>query len=103
VPALVTGVEVDTVSCASPGNCGAVGDYRVLCQGTRCPDQRALVVSEVNGAWGNAEEIPGTATLNLGNDAGTNSVSCTSVGKCSAGGCYAASSSFQQAFVVSEH
>jgi hypothetical protein len=60
-----------------------------------------------NGAWGKAEEVPGTAALNKGGDAEINSVSCASAGNCSAGGFYESSSNpppagTSQAFVVTE-
>ena len=54
------------------------------------------------GAWGNAEEVPGTATLNAGGNADVLSVSCGAPGNCAAGGFYADSSHRQQAFVVSQ-
>jgi hypothetical protein len=73
---------VDSLSCASPGNCGAAGSYSLPCQGIQCIDQQAFVLSEVNGIWGNAIEVPGTATLNGGNDAAAGPLSCTAPGKC---------------------
>jgi hypothetical protein len=93
--------QVDSLSCASPGNCGAAGSYSLPCQGIQCIDQQAFVVSEVNGIWGNATEVPGTATLNGGNDAAAGPLSCTAPGKCTAAGSYTTSSA-QPAFVVSE-
>jgi len=60
------------------------------------------VVSEVNGTWGTAIEVPGTPALNTGGIADTLSVSCASAGNCSAGGDYLPSSGEGQAFVVSE-
>ena len=103
VPRLLGGTEINSVSCASAGNCSAGGDYT-----DSSSLQQAFVVSEVNGTWQQAEEVPGTATLNnlppnsnLGG-AQVNSVSCASAGNCSAGGDYTDSSSLQQAFVVSE-
>jgi hypothetical protein len=88
--------ELDTVSCASAGNCGAGGYY--IGSGT----QQAFVVSQVNGVWGNAEEVPNTATLNAGGAAQLTSVSCASAGNCSAGGWYSDRSGDGQAFVVSQ-
>ena len=52
------------------------------------------------GTWGTAIEVPGTATLNTGNNAAVTSVSCAPAGGCAAGGYYWANSS-RQAFVVS--
>jgi hypothetical protein len=47
---------------------------------------QAFVISEVNGTWGTAEEVPGTAALNQGGFAYVGSVSCASPGNCAAGG-----------------
>ena len=86
------------VSCGSAGNCGAGGAYT---DSTGINGQ-AFVASQVNGTWHTAIEVPGTAALNQGGDAGISSVSCASAGKCSAGGSYVDSSGHSQAFVVSE-
>jgi hypothetical protein len=89
--------QVNSVSCASPGNCSAGGFYTEAAEG----DQQAFVVTETSGTWGTAEEVPGTATLNTGGQAQVNSVSCASPGDCSAGGTYSGGS-IPQAFVVTE-
>jgi hypothetical protein len=96
--ALNTGrvAAITSVSCASAGNCSAGGGYL-----DGSGHSQAFVVSQVNGTWGTAREVPGTAALNAGNDA-INSVSCGSAGNCSAGGYYKDSSGHRQAFVVSE-
>lgn len=61
------------------------------------------MVSEVNGTWQTAMEVPGTAALNTGQDAEVESVSCASAGNCSAGGYYNGGSGVgTHAFVVSE-
>jgi Peptidase A4 family len=92
------GAGVDSVSCASAGNCSAGGYYDDDGSG----HDQAFVVSQVNGTWGKAEEVPGTAALNTGNAALVNSVSCASAGNCSAGGNYTDGSGHNQAFVVSQ-
>ena len=89
--------QVNSVSCASAGNCSAGGFYK---DGSL--HQQAFVVSKVNGSWHTAIEVPGTATLNKGGGAAVSSVSCASAGNCSAGGAYEDSSKRGQAFVVSE-
>jgi hypothetical protein len=98
--ALNTGgfAQVTSVSCVSAGNCGAGGFYLEV--GT--DDQQAFVASETNGTWGNAEEVPGTASLNSLGYAQVNSVSCASAGNCSAGGFYADNPGGQSPFVVTE-
>jgi hypothetical protein len=59
----------------------------------------AWVASEVHGAWKTAAHIE--TSLDLGDGAVVNSVSCPSAGNCSADGFYAAAG-HREAFVVSE-
>ncbi len=90
------GAETVSVSCASPGDCSA---------GRFCADsagRQAFVVSQVSGAWGTAEEVPGTAALNTGGDGEISSVSCASPGDSSAGGWYEQAGNHYQAFVADE-
>jgi hypothetical protein len=86
-----------SVSCASAGNCGAGGWYT-----DKAGHSQAFVVSQKNGVWGKALEVPGTAALNADGLAMTNALSCASAGNCSAGGVYYDSGANNQAFVVSE-
>jgi hypothetical protein len=88
---------VTSVSCASAGNCSAGGEYK-----DGSGRFHAFVVSEINGTWHKAEQVPGTAGLNQGKNASVTSVSCPAAGNCSAGGYYADGSGRTQAFVVSE-
>ncbi len=87
---------VGSVSCASAGNCAAGGYYR-----DASGHLQAFVVDELNGTWGNAQEVPGTATLNIGK-AYVSSLSCPTAGNCAAGGYYEDSSRHYQAFVANE-
>jgi hypothetical protein len=86
-----------SISCSSPGNCSAGGWYD-----DASGHQQVFVVDEMGGVWGNAEELPGLASLNTGNDAALSSISCASAGNCSAGGTYLLASAFEEAFVVNE-
>ena len=74
---------VTSVSCGSPGNCAAGGYYAPDTGGS----QLAFVVSERNGRWRKALEVPGLAALHTGQDE-VNSVSCASASSCTAGGEY---------------
>ncbi|MGA2970811.1 MAG: hypothetical protein ABSE75_13535 [Acidimicrobiales bacterium] len=88
---------VNSISCTSPGNCGASGGYSTA----SLPED--FVVNETNGSWGNAEEVPGFATLAVGGSAAiTNPISCSSAGNCSSGGGYIDSLGAYQAYVVTE-
>jgi len=88
--------SVDSVSCAAAGACAAGGHY------SDGSNYQAFVVSETNGTWGDAVEVPGTAALNSGGNASVDSVSCGAVGACAAAGYYADGSANRQAFVVNE-
>ena len=90
--------DITSVSCASAGNCSAGGSYAIAPNN----ENQAFVVTETNGTWGTALEVPGSAALNTGVDARASSVSCTAAGKCSAVGSYFTSSRLSGAFVVSE-
>src|SRR5580704_2858779 len=69
--------HVNSVSCGSAGNCSAGGYYT-----DDNGDRQAFVASETDGTWGTAEEVPGTAALDQGDDAQTISLSCASAGNC---------------------
>jgi hypothetical protein len=86
--------ELRSISCGSSGNCAAGGDIS-----DGAGHYQAFVVNQVNGSWGNAQEVPGIATIVAGSPFGARvtSISCASAGNCAAGG-YAG----VQAFVVDE-
>jgi len=63
---------------------------------------QGFVVTETNGRWGKAIEVPGSAALNAGGNAGVGSVSCATASSCSADGQYQDGSARFQAFVVSK-
>jgi hypothetical protein len=88
---------VSSVSCASEGNCAAAGSYYDY-----AGNVRAFVVSQVNGRWGRAIQVPGTAALAGVGHATVNTVSCASAGNCSAGGYYSDRAGSLRALVVSE-
>jgi hypothetical protein len=64
---------LNSVSCASPGNCAAAGDY----------DLGVFVAIEKNGVWAKETTVPGALPVKA-----VNSVSCASAGSCVAGGFY---------------
>src|SRR6266851_1471301 len=86
---------VSSVSCAAAGTCAA-GAFYTDGSGSR----QAFVVSEQQGVWARAIEVPGLGALNKGGDARVNSVSCPSAGNCAAGGNYFDGPGHRQGFVV---
>jgi hypothetical protein len=101
----VGGARLNTLSCGSAGNCAAGGYYLVAptLTGDSEDEWEAFLVTEVNGRWGKAREVPGTAALNSNGQAQLSTVFCRSAGNCSAAGFYAAGTGGGLfTFVVSE-
>jgi len=61
-------VSLRSVSCASPGNCGAVGEYT-----DSSNERQGLLLSETASVWG---------TVELGSGVPSNAISCPSAGGC---------------------
>jgi Bacterial Ig-like domain (group 3) len=89
-------VQTRAVSCASPGNCSAVGNYD-----DGSGDENAFTAAEVNGTWQDARELPVPPADNAVN-VHVNALSCPSAGNCGAGGFYNDTSGDRQAFVANE-
>jgi hypothetical protein len=87
---------VDSVSCAAAGNCAAGGDDS--------PYGLGFVVSEKNGVWGRAREVPGLRGLATGAQgragATVTTLSCGSADHCAAAGYYSGSAQNLQGFVT---
>jgi hypothetical protein len=90
-------VSVGSVSCASAGECTAVGYYH-----DASGHSQALVLGESSGAWsaGIRASFPSDAGVNATGFLGL--VSCASAGNCSAVGGYTDSSGNGQGLLVSE-
>ena len=84
------------VSCVSSGDCRAVGGY-----GDSANAFQSFDDTETGGIWQNAEETPGTATLNTEGNGSWEAVSCTPDGGCAAAGVYKDSSGYIQDMVLS--
>jgi hypothetical protein len=97
-------VALNSVACASQGNCVAVGAYADT--GTRFLDQ-ALVTTETNGVWGQGSKLtlPSGADPTDTADGGSVdliSATCTGLGDCVAVGTYVDTSGSYQAMVATE-
>jgi hypothetical protein len=69
-----------SISCSSPGNCTSGGDY--VDDGFSETPTQAYLVNEVNGAWADVTEVPGSESLNRGDIATVTQVSCSADGAC---------------------
>jgi hypothetical protein len=94
--------SVSSLSCWSPGDCVAAGQYALGGTVNGTVDTQAFVVTEEDGSWDRATGLPGLAALNTGKQASANSISCTVGGNCSVGGSYFTASGQHQAFVADE-
>ena len=90
---------VEGLSCASPGNCAAVGEYY---DGT-LDEPETFLLSETNGTWSSAvqAELPANAEPKS-NTIHTKGVSCGSVGSCAVAGEYFDASNKMQGFLLDE-
>lgn len=88
---------INDVSCASLGNCLAVGSYRTVAGNTD-----AMVAIETDSTWAPARTVvaPGDAAANPA--ASLKGVSCSSTVDCAAAGTYSATSSGSEAMVASQ-
>jgi PASTA domain len=92
-------VELSSVSCASPGNCSAVGDYH-----DSSGSPQGLLLTESAGTWGAGVEaaLPANAATGANQFVELNSVSCASAGNCSAVGRYEDNSGGHQGLLLTE-
>lgn len=78
--------SINSVSCASTGNCTAGGDYRYLYKNMPDGGSTAFAVTELNGRWARLNFIPGVARLDTNHIAAISTVSCTAPATCTAAG-----------------
>ncbi len=90
-------VVVQDVSCASAGNCTAVGLYE-----DSAFNRHGLLWSETSGTWAAGVEASLPANAGTNSNAGLADVSCASAGNCAAVGSYGDSSGHEQGLLLTE-
>jgi hypothetical protein len=90
-------VSLGSVSCASAGNCVAIGGYR-----DNLTQNQALLLSESSGTWSAAMQPPLPADGGTNGGHGLRSVSCPSAGNCAVTGYYYDSSGNTQGLLLNE-
>jgi hypothetical protein len=93
---------VTALSCSSPGNCSAGGEYAPSPPSRVALRTEAFVVTQTDGHWGKAVTVPGLPALNKGELAQVYSLSCSSPGNCATGGYYSDAKDHPHGFVASE-
>src|SRR5207245_689349 len=92
------GVFLNSVSCASAGNCSAVGDYT-----DSSGHRQGVLLSETAGTWAPGVDAVPPAGAATDPSVGLASVSCAAAGNCSAVGDYhAGRPHHQQGLLLSE-
>jgi hypothetical protein len=90
----------EAISCPAKGTCSAAGIYDdAAAMGS---GRRVFTVGEEGGVWGAAQAVPSVATLNAGDNAAFEAVSCASPGNCGGGGGYEDATGTPHSFVVAE-
>src|SRR5438876_971921 len=90
-------VSISSVSCASAGNCSAVGEYT-----DSSGHEQGLLMTETAGTWVTGVEASLPAGAASDPQVSLSSVSCASAGNCSAVGAYRDSSGHNQGLLLTE-
>jgi Bacterial Ig-like domain (group 3) len=88
---------VNSVSCASDGNCVLVGHYT-----DATGRWQPFIAEETGGTWQNTIPVPAIATLDVGHFSDLQSVSCPTAGNCAALGFYTDASGNEQVLTTDE-
>jgi hypothetical protein len=96
-------VQLAALSCASAGNCSAIGTYD-----DALSDSQGLLLTEKNGAWGLGVEaqLPSDAAdvpLKAGNGGGLVDVACPAAGNCTAIGRYTDATGIDHGLLLNEN
>ena len=90
-------VALQSISCATPGNCTAVGSY-VNAAG----DTSALLVSQKDWSWDSGQTVPLPAGASAAPSSALDSVSCRRAGDCTAVGWYTDQSGAIQGLLLTQ-
>ena len=94
-------VGVNSVSCASPGNCTAVGWFGYPVESQEDSSSEAFTMSSINGVWERARPAVFADGIQADSlDTEFTSVSCATAGNCTAAGYFKNSSSDNEAFTM---
>jgi hypothetical protein len=83
---VTTGALPTAIGCIGTSSCAVAGS--VAAKGSVYDDSEAFVDDQTAGAWKQPHLLGGLTTLDHGDPAGVNAVSCSSPGNCVAGGHY---------------
>ena len=90
-------VQLVAVSCASTGNCSAVGTYS-----DSAGNKQGLLLTESSGTWGTAIKAALPAGAGANPQVLLQSLSCSTAGNCAAAGTYSDSAGNKQGLLLTE-
>jgi hypothetical protein len=99
-PVSIVGQGLQAVSCASPGNCAAIGTYYSSTPAGYIP--HPFVLSDSGGIWGSPAVVTGTTASASTQAAGTPAVSCAAPGECAAVWTYGDANGDGHAYLIDE-
>lgn len=94
--------SLTSVSCASPGNCAAIGTVYTDTSSTGADTPYAVILSETSGTWGPPETVAGIASSAPTLGVVTTEVSCAAPGECAAVWSYDDASGAGHAYLIDE-
>ena len=92
---------VTSVSCATPGNCAAIGTVYTDPSSTRTDTPYPIVLNETGGTWDAPEPVAGITSGAPTQGTATTDVSCAAPGECAAAWTYSASG-YVHAYLIEE-
>ena len=92
---------IDALTCVSAGICMLGGMYNTTFSQAHY-NEESFVVSETNGVWGDAVEVPGTASLNVSGLGQVNAIVCFASEHCQIGGTYLNAKHQARSYVATE-
>ena len=96
--------KFSSVSCASPGNCTAVGWFEYQIDGQEDPAREAFTMTSIDGEWETSQPAQFDEGVQHGYpSARLNSVSCASPGNCTAVGSFSNSAGHTEAFTMTSN
>jgi hypothetical protein len=101
---LASGVSatVTSVSCATPGNCAAIGTVYTDTSATGTDTPYPIVLNETGGTWGAPEPVAGITSGTPTQGTAATDVSCAAPGECAAVWTYSDASGYAHAYLIEE-
>ena len=101
---LAAGVSatVTSVSCASPGNCAAIGTVYTDTSSTGTDTPYPIVLNETGGTWGTPQPVAGITSGTPTQGTATTDVSCAAPGECAAVWTDSDASGYSHAYLIDE-